>query len=67
MCVVAASISVRDTARGVSHEDIEGMREGYELMSRRDFDAVLARVHHDFVYENDPDGPLSVTFHGKAA
>ena len=43
------------------------MREGYELMSRRDFDAVLARVHHDFVYENDPDGPLSVTFHGRAA
>jgi ketosteroid isomerase-like protein len=51
----------------VADEDIEGMREGYELMSRRDFDAVLARVHPDFVYENDPGGPLSATFHGTAA
>ena len=43
------------------------MREGYELMNRREFDAVLDRVHPDFVYENDPVGPLGSSFCGTTA
>jgi uncharacterized protein len=51
----------------MSQEDIDGLREGYELMNQRDYDAVLARVHPDFVYENDPGGPLGAAFYGRAA
>ena len=52
----------------MSQEHIEGLREGYEQMNRRDYDAVLARVHPDFVYENDPAGPLGATvYRGRAA
>lgn len=52
----------------MSQEHLEGLREGYELINRRDYDAVLARVHPDFVYENDPAGPLGATvYRGRAA
>jgi ketosteroid isomerase-like protein len=52
----------------MSQEHVEGLREGYEQMNRRDYDAVLARVHPDFVYENDPAGPLGATvYRGRAA
>jgi ketosteroid isomerase-like protein len=52
----------------MSQEHLDGLREGYELMNRRDYDAVLARVHPDFVYENDPAGPLGATvYRGRAA
>jgi ketosteroid isomerase-like protein len=51
----------------MSREHVEGLREGYDLMSRGDFDAVLARVHPDFIWENDPAGPLGATvYHGRA-
>ena len=51
----------------MSQENFEGLREGYELISRGDFDAVVARVRPDFVYENDPAGPLGATvYHGRA-
>jgi ketosteroid isomerase-like protein len=49
-------------------EHIERLREGYELINRRDFDAVLAMADPDFVYENDPAGPLGATvYRGRAA
>jgi ketosteroid isomerase-like protein len=44
--------------REMSQEHIERLREGYELMSRKDFDAALARVPPDFVFETDPAGPI---------
>jgi ketosteroid isomerase-like protein len=58
--------AVRDTAGAMSQEQIEALREGYDRMNQRDYDAVLARVHPDFVYENDPAGPLAVAFCGRA-
>jgi ketosteroid isomerase-like protein len=45
----------------MSQEHIQGLREGYELSNLKDFDAVLAMVHPNFVYENDPAGPLGAT------
>jgi ketosteroid isomerase-like protein len=52
----------------MSQEHIERLREGYEGINRKDFDAVLARVDPDFVYENDPAGPLGATvYYGRAA
>jgi ketosteroid isomerase-like protein len=52
----------------MSQAHIEGLREGYEGINRKDFDAVLALVHPDFVWENDPAGPLGATvYYGRAA
>ena len=52
----------------MSQEDIDGLREGYELSNRGDFAGVVARVHPDFVYENDPAGPLGATvYYGRGA
>ena len=52
----------------MSQEHIDGVAEGYELINRNDFDAVAAMVHPDFVYENDPAGPLGATvYYGRTA
>jgi len=52
----------------MSQEHIERLREGYALINRKDFDAALALVHPDFVWENDPAGPLGATVdYGRAA
>jgi ketosteroid isomerase-like protein len=49
-------------------EHIERLREGYAWINRKDFDAALALVHPDFVWENDPAGPLGATvYYGRAA
>ena len=45
----------------MSQHHIEGLREGYDGINRKDFDAVLALVHPKFVWENDPAGPLGAT------
>jgi len=39
----------------------EFIREGYEAMNRRDFDAALARMRPDVVWENDSGGPEGAT------
>jgi uncharacterized protein len=52
----------------MSQEHIDRLREGYEGINRKDFDAVLALVHPDFVWENDPAGPQGATvYRGRAA
>ena len=52
----------------MSQHHIESLREGYDGIKRKDFDAVLALVHPKFVWENDPAGPLGATvYYGKAA
>ena len=45
----------------MSQQHIELLREGYAGINRKDFDGVLALVHPDFVWENDPAGPLGAT------
>jgi ketosteroid isomerase-like protein len=51
----------------MSEKDIELLREGYEGINRKDFDAALAQVHPDFVWENDPAGPAGATvYRGRA-
>jgi ketosteroid isomerase-like protein len=51
----------------MSQHDVERIREGYAAVNRRDFDAALAEVEPDFVWENDPGGPLGPTIYRGAA
>jgi ketosteroid isomerase-like protein len=51
----------------MSSEGVERIRQGLALLNRRDFDAALALADPDFVFENDPGGPLGPTvYRGRA-
>ena len=45
----------------MSQENVDLIREGYEDMNRGDFDAALARMDRQVVWENDPGGPVGAT------
>src|SRR3978361_1510234 len=58
---------LRDTARGMSQENLDVVRRGYEAFARGDIDAAIEFMHPQVEAHDPPEAPDATIYRGREA